>query len=824
VTRVGVLTYYRDGKAIRELRPAEEVFSPESLSTLRDAPVTDDHPWNEPGQKVTPANARALRRGHVSGEPRRDSDKIAAELVIDDAELIERIDTGLREVSCGYNCDTDETPGVYRGESYDRIQRNIRYNHVAIVRRGRAGSDVRIRLDSEDNAEIEDEDARTDADPYDEALAWIKKWAEKISEPRERAQTASAFGGWVARERLRTGKYPTLAEVQAHAKTIKIGTPDDDFAESVRARGKLNLGETTDRIRGVRRIARDDSDSEDEDMSGRGDAFDEYESSPHRRGEEAAAKKAKEAADLKREGDYAQALDDAKDIYEKARGWTSSGLPPGVTIQALQKAATLLKQRGHRYAENAARLIRDLKKEIAKDRDDSAESREDAKTDEEIYKALLAWLNQGGKLPVDDGGLARLARYDFFAVSPARVKVAIKRLISAGKQPKGYDMPSTVSWLNGTDRRKDSEEMPGRSDATTKGVWSKNAVRQAKSAIETLTRDESFNADEYALKDIHLAEENVDRGKKEGDTPEQIREAMTAIAAAKKKLAGWKHVARDDADDDRADASQQGGAKLQAPPSAAVTNTVRRLSAELRGLADDADESAGRFDWAKVIQDAESAARYAIQIKQAAQAAMKSGRSDSADPEIGNEDENMETIRIDGIDYPLRTPAECEAASRAHKRFADKAAKDAARADAAQMELATVQEELATANDPKRLDALVTERLALVATAAKIMGSEWKADGKTEIEIIRECVSKRSPASKARADSDETYARAAFDFAREAVAQDVDGLGELRAGTRRTPAQGSGRADSDEDQKDPRVKMRLDNAERASKPLAVTRD
>jgi hypothetical protein len=56
----------------------------------------------------------------------------------------------MREVSCGYTADLVEEPGVYQGQAYDFIQRNIKYNHIAIVDKGRAGPDVRIRLDSED--------------------------------------------------------------------------------------------------------------------------------------------------------------------------------------------------------------------------------------------------------------------------------------------------------------------------------------------------------------------------------------------------------------------------------------------------------------------------------------------------------------------------------------------------------------------------------------------------------------------------------------------------------------------------------------------------
>jgi hypothetical protein len=51
----------------------------------------------------------------------------------------------------GYFAEFDPTPGVApEGETYDGIQRRIRYNHLSLLRagEGRAGPDVRLLLDS----------------------------------------------------------------------------------------------------------------------------------------------------------------------------------------------------------------------------------------------------------------------------------------------------------------------------------------------------------------------------------------------------------------------------------------------------------------------------------------------------------------------------------------------------------------------------------------------------------------------------------------------------------------------------------------------------
>lgn len=155
-TRVGVFPYrLPDGSMRREYRPAEEVLSPASLATLAHAPVTDLHPeQNGIRIPVTPENYKALAVGHIAEDVRPMSDHVAATALIQDQGMIQKIESGdRRECSAGYNCALDLTPGTTdQGEDYDVIQRNIRYNHVALGPRdwGRAGSTVALRLDSGD--------------------------------------------------------------------------------------------------------------------------------------------------------------------------------------------------------------------------------------------------------------------------------------------------------------------------------------------------------------------------------------------------------------------------------------------------------------------------------------------------------------------------------------------------------------------------------------------------------------------------------------------------------------------------------------------------
>jgi hypothetical protein len=146
MTRTGVLTYVQsDGTTRRELRHPDEVFDPRSLATLAHATLTDDHP-----DEVTPANWKKVAIGHVAGTPHKAGKFVQGEIHIQHDAAIEKAGKGkLQELSTGYKCAIDPTPGVYEGEPYDAVQRHIRYNHVAAGPPGwgRAGPDVRMHLD-----------------------------------------------------------------------------------------------------------------------------------------------------------------------------------------------------------------------------------------------------------------------------------------------------------------------------------------------------------------------------------------------------------------------------------------------------------------------------------------------------------------------------------------------------------------------------------------------------------------------------------------------------------------------------------------------------
>jgi hypothetical protein len=143
LTRTGIFVYYNeDGTERRELRTPEEVFKKDSLDSLKGAPLTVDHPG-----LVTPDNWKKYAVGHIGDDVRQDGAFVRATVYVQDAKACSVVKSGKVELSCGYDVSLNDTPGDYEGGRYDAVQTHIRYNHTALVDRGRAGSDVRLRLD-----------------------------------------------------------------------------------------------------------------------------------------------------------------------------------------------------------------------------------------------------------------------------------------------------------------------------------------------------------------------------------------------------------------------------------------------------------------------------------------------------------------------------------------------------------------------------------------------------------------------------------------------------------------------------------------------------
>lgn len=129
-------------KIVNVERTDDEVFSDKAMASFENKAVCIEHPDHdvnaENHNELAVGFVRDIHKGEDNGKP-----VMMGTLVITDKDAVEAVESGeYKELSCGYDCDIDDD-----GEP---CQRNIRGNHVALCKQGRAGI-ARI-VDSVDDA------------------------------------------------------------------------------------------------------------------------------------------------------------------------------------------------------------------------------------------------------------------------------------------------------------------------------------------------------------------------------------------------------------------------------------------------------------------------------------------------------------------------------------------------------------------------------------------------------------------------------------------------------------------------------------------------
>lgn len=145
-----------DDSVIQIDRPKSEVLSPSTIASFENKPLVDEHP----DEDVNVDNYRDYAIGFardVRASKLDDTDILIANLIFTDPEAIAEIESGEKtELSCGYDCDI-------LGEGDNLYQANIRGNHIALCKAGRAGiariqdskmKDSKIKLSRQDALDI----------------------------------------------------------------------------------------------------------------------------------------------------------------------------------------------------------------------------------------------------------------------------------------------------------------------------------------------------------------------------------------------------------------------------------------------------------------------------------------------------------------------------------------------------------------------------------------------------------------------------------------------------------------------------------------------
>jgi len=150
LARTGVFPYvYPDGSVKMEAKLPEELSRTETVKSAQGVPVADGHPpFTENQGLITTETYKAYAKGSVFEVVMGSDGSLAGSETVWDQNLINDLKAGNKlQVSIGFTCDLDPTPGEINGEKYEVAQRNIIINHLAHVERGRAGEEVRAYLD-----------------------------------------------------------------------------------------------------------------------------------------------------------------------------------------------------------------------------------------------------------------------------------------------------------------------------------------------------------------------------------------------------------------------------------------------------------------------------------------------------------------------------------------------------------------------------------------------------------------------------------------------------------------------------------------------------
>lgn len=128
---------FKPNDVVRVLRSEKEVFDEDSLRTITRLPVTIDHPK----EHVTADNWSKLSVGEVGDAYATEPEWIVVNPMIKDAAATKAAKTTHKQISMGYTANIVE----YGDKAIaDFEQKDIRYNHLALVSKARAGDMARI--------------------------------------------------------------------------------------------------------------------------------------------------------------------------------------------------------------------------------------------------------------------------------------------------------------------------------------------------------------------------------------------------------------------------------------------------------------------------------------------------------------------------------------------------------------------------------------------------------------------------------------------------------------------------------------------------------
>ncbi len=156
ISKVGVFPYLgkeidQDGEFGLEpnkiyyiYRPAEELSHPDCIESFKLVPWIIEHEMlGDKEEGLTPAEQKGIH-GVIGERVYFEDGYLKANLRDFSKKLEDVIENSKKDLSIGYRCRYDMLPGVFNGQEYDGVQKDLRGNHLAAVNEGRSGKDVSV--------------------------------------------------------------------------------------------------------------------------------------------------------------------------------------------------------------------------------------------------------------------------------------------------------------------------------------------------------------------------------------------------------------------------------------------------------------------------------------------------------------------------------------------------------------------------------------------------------------------------------------------------------------------------------------------------------
>ncbi len=126
-------------RLVKVYRPESAVNDPDAMESFKNVPFIVDHEmlsgFTDDDEAEAPEDKGV--DGVLTGNVYYEAPWMRGDLKIFSRKAQKALAQNKKDLSLGYSCDFDLTPGVFDGQAYEVVQLNLRGNHIALVDEGR---------------------------------------------------------------------------------------------------------------------------------------------------------------------------------------------------------------------------------------------------------------------------------------------------------------------------------------------------------------------------------------------------------------------------------------------------------------------------------------------------------------------------------------------------------------------------------------------------------------------------------------------------------------------------------------------------------------